>query len=284
MNIVLMEDSRAPIFSSELREKYPRSCTLTVNNRTSYDVLKLLANPPTLKDNWLVIVERGSADILIETVAKTTFAVVLIMSDNINSARHNSIASKVGDTSILNMINIEESTGIEYIKKRINVSDDNAKKLLKLCNGYMPHLEESIVVLECVGGEITQSVMSRYIQRRSSITVHKLFFHLVKVKRVPEKDLVTYLCKYMYAIKYIRKRLLELFNISIDLYEQIESGVLGSDNVEDYCKSKSNLKVSKYFVRRVVDELHPSLDLSSLLLFRYKVDKLDNMITLLSYI
>ena len=283
INIVLMEDKRAPYFSSELREKFPKSCTIRLTFKSDKSVLKLLEHPPTLRSQWLVIVERGCPDNLISLVAKCKNSINLVMSDQLSSKRHFSLLRGLGETRLVDMITADEQTCVDMVKKRLDISDNVAKELVKLCSCYLPHLEENIVTLECLGGPITKTDLTNYIQRKNNLTVYSLFYHLVGVKAAPEKQLVNYLHDYRHAVSYIRKKLLGLFDIAVLAYSFIESGELGVDNVDEFIKN-NKLKVSAYFVKKIVDELHKCVDYSSLLLLRYKVDKTNNMVTLLSFI
>lgn len=284
MNIVLIEDSKAPIFSRDLKMKFPGSCTMYVEKRSTIDSIKLIESPPTLMDKWLVIVKDGVQEPVMKYIANLGEKNInLFMSDTLNYTKIYSIVNSKIETKILNAVNVEEATSVKYSMNRLNISKDVAEYLVKICNNYMPHLEEAIIVLEGLGEDVTKSSVDKYIPRRVNLTIYSLFYHLVGIKIIGEKNLALYLYNYKYAIKYIKKKLLNLLNISQIIYRDVESGSLGSDNIEEYYNSK-NLKVSKYFISKVVNEMHPTLDYPTLLVLKYRIEKTTNMITLLNLI
>lgn len=281
MNIVLIEDYRAPYFSSEMQSKFPNPCIINVTRKSDNSILKLLESSPTLRDKWLVIVRGGTNQNLIKLIAKSTNSINLFMATELNFKTIYSVVSKYSETKILNMVNPSDETCLSIVKSRLSISDEIANQLVRISRNYLPFLEEYITTLECLNTVITKESIKEFIQPRNNLTVYSLVYKLTGISEISNKQLMVFLHDYRYATPYLRKRLLVLLDAIILMYKNIEIGELGLDNIEEFI-SKNKLKVTPYFTKRVIDEMHKSLKFSALILIRYQVEKCTNIIMLIN--
>lgn len=281
MNFVVLEDPRAPLFTQELVEQFPKSSTVGINPRNTKGLIPTLNGSPTLTDNWLVLVDKRVGDTVIAELAgmKTCINVFYAKANNVNYIA--ALCREHGDCQIVDMLNMDEPSTINYVKTKLNVNESVARELVKRCKCYLPYIEESMLTLKSLQEPITINHVKEYIQKRSETTVFTVFYHLVGLKRKRLSELGLFLYQYRYAYPYIKKRLQKIFTETIKLYKDIELGKLGGDNIKDYL-SENKMEVSEYFVRRIVLELHETMTVDELYLHKIIIDKTDNMPTLLS--
>lgn len=281
MNIILLEDARAPIFSEDLRAKTPRSSIIRMEPKNTRTCISLMKGKPTLTSTWLVFVDMKVSDIVLESISGLPNCINIVFTKSVDAERKLSICRKGGDSKLLDMINVDKESCVSYITSRLNTSEKLSKSIADKCNYFLPYIEEAILVLEMIDKEVTKSDVDLYIQKRSNLTVNSLFYHLVGFKTLSSQIVSDFLYQYKFAFPYIKKKLLLLFSESEKIYKSIENGNLGLDNIKDYLKN-NKVKISEYMISVLISKIHPIIGLGELVLIKISIDKIDDMVNLLS--
>lgn len=285
MNIILNEDLRVPIFTNKIVKKFSNSSIVKVNKRTRFDDLKrTLSYRPLFNKSYLILVSKNTEPTVLEYCLTLKDEVVVVYCDSNSKNIYYNKAKKFSTTKIVDVTRMDESGTIDYIKSRLTISDDNAKKLMNKCNKFMPFIEENVISLEVLGCTITSKEIDKYVSKYSNITVYSLFYSILGIKSINSKDLVYFLYSFRRAFDYLHKTLLTLFKITIRIYSDIESGDLGCDNIKQYHTEKELKDVSVYFVKQIVEESHKSLNLRDILVLEYAVKESKNILELLNLV
>lgn len=281
MNIILLEDPRAPIFSEDIRSKIPRSSFIRMEPKNTRTCISLMKGKPTLTSTWLVFVDKKVSDIVLESISGLPNCVNIIFTKSVDAERKLSICKKGGDSKILDMINVDKESCVSYINSRIGTTEKLSKLIAGKCNYFLPYIEEALLVLEMLDTDVTKSDIDLYIQKRSNLTVNSLFYHLVGFKVLSSEMVSDFLYQYKFAFPYIKKKLLLLFSESEKIYKCIEDGSLGLDNIKGYLKN-NKVKISEYMISVLISKIHPIIGLGELVLIKISIDKIDDMTNLLS--
>ena len=284
MNIILIEDPSVPIVSSEIKEKFPQPSIRYVNKKTDSADLVCLKNHPLLTIKWLVIIEHGSPIDMIEGLVKLETCVCVVMSSKSNYLSYISLCKKFGECRFIDASKLDKASNRKYVIKRIGVGEKCADKLCVYCNEYLPYIEEAIITLQSLDKDIVEADISKYISKRTGITVHSLFYHLIGYKTCNDKLMTLFLYRFRYALPYLKKKLVSLLDTTMKLYSSMQCGELGPDDIDSYMASNEKLGVSKYFVSNAVTNLYSSIDYDVLVLTKIKIEKTENIIQLLSYL
>jgi hypothetical protein len=281
MNIILLEDKRAPIFTSSVVKKFPRSSTIRLTPRDARTLIGLLNKKPTLSNSWLVLVDNRVSDTVIQDIVNIEHCVNVIYATELNLKHKNSLCPKKENTQIVNVINLSEEECKSYILSRIEIEIDALDKLYTQTKGYMPYVEESLTILNTIGCKVTLRDINTYIPKRSSATVNTVFYHMIGVRKAEEKVLIEFLYQFRYAIKYLKTRLFEIIEDTEKMYKDIELGILGADNISRYY-SDNKFKVSEYYTSLVVLEIFPNLSIEDLIAYKYAISKVENVLELIA--
>lgn len=267
--IILIEDKRSPICSIDLKSKFPRSSTVYVTKK-NYDVcINLIKGSPTLTKSWLVFIDvRVPVEHLKQILKVSKHNVNIVNSTHHDCKEKYGFCKSIGlHPQILDCIKPSDQECIGHITKSLKCSNEVALYLTRSCNNYMPHIEECILLLTGYNGVLDNRIVDLYVPKRSSITVHTLFYHILGEKTVDMSQLALFLYNFRYGIKYVLQSLNDMFSDTIEIYKLMNAGELGEDNYEDY--SYKDIKLTKYMISVIVTSIYHKVDFDTIV--RYKL-------------
>ena len=283
MSLVLIENRLCPIVSEEVKSKFPQPSIRVVSRDTTKSELDKLKRHPLLTKKWLVLVEEKVSSVVIEDLLQSETCYVVIFANQTNYLFYIDLCKRYGDYKFIDASKLDEKANRDYVKKRLGVGKECSDIICTYCNEYLPYIEEAIITLESLNREIKTSDVTKYLSKRTNITVYSLFYHLVEIRQLNQKSLTLFLYQFRFALPYLKKSLMNIIDTVLKIYVSIDNGELGNDNVVEYL-TKTRLKVSKYFVTTTVSSIYPSVDYDSLLLLRIRIEKTESIIQLLSYL
>lgn len=279
MIYLVKEDIRCPIFTRELVGKtFPYSSVIRVNKKS--DVV--ISGKPSLTKTWLLLLDNNLNDKQLEKylILPNCSFVVYVNDKTLNFKAE--ICRKYDKIKILDVVNLSKDDSIDYIMKRLNVDNVVAEEVFKKTGKFLPRIEESIVILSCLN-KITISDIEKYLPSYSNISINTLFYYIVGFRKTTEKKIIDFLWQFRYAFSYLKRGLIRLCNCCIKIYNSLEEGVLGIDNVDEFLR-KSRIDVSPYFVTTIITEVHRTLTYSDIFRLKLKINKASNMLDILALI
>lgn len=284
MIYLVIEDKRATIFSTPVIEKFPKSSIVKVNKYNAHKEMSLIKMRPTLTNTWLVLVDNNVPEPIVEQLLEyeSNCIILLYCDENNIYFRYNILNSKC-KTYRVNVKTMNKEDCEKYIKDRINISVD-ALHSMTTENNFMPYIEECLIVLESLDKQISKEDVINYIPKRMNVTVYDVFYNLINYKIGNTKSIVSFLYQFKYAWDYIQTKIVMLCNITLKLYNDIEDGILGADNVDEYYNNNGKLGVSIYFVKLVILKLFPKISYLEIISNRLLVERLEDIPSLLQYI
>lgn len=280
MNIILLEDSRAPLFTERLVQSFPNSSVVGITKRNNSSILKELSSRPLLSDKWLLLIESNTNEELIKSLFSMDSCICVLKCKDSEKDYFLALSRSRGDTRFVDCKNITEEEAVKRITSKLDTTEQIARMIYTKCNKFMPYIEETIVSLSCLGRAVKMSDLDNYMEKYNSITIYSLYYHILGIDKISNKELVTYLYRYKYAIDYIKKTLLDLFDSTESLYKSIDEGLLGSDNIHEYVKN-TKLKVTPYFVTKTVNKIYKSMTYADLVITKIRITKVESIVELL---
>lgn len=280
MIFVVLEDSRAPLFTMELLKDVPSSSVVRVNRDTTNEELKKLNGSPLFTKKWFAIVEKSCSSSTIKSVLSTK-AVIILYATKTNLESKLILCKQFSDVKVVDLISPSKEYCTSYVEESLGVSHSLAEKICSKSNYFLPSIEENIMILKSLD-TVDNKAVNLYVSTRSNTTTFTIFYFLVGLRDVNKKAMVKFLYDFRYAFSYIKTSLLSLFETSKAAYRAIESGELTVDNLSEFLKSNNKLKATKYFLERVVIDLHPHMSYDTLVLKEIQISKCSSMIELLS--
>lgn len=279
MIYLVQEDARCPIFTRELVGKtFPYSSVIRVDKRMDVKI----SGKPSLTKTWLLLLNNNLNAEQLEKYLATPNCSFVVYVDDKNLNYKASICKKFDTIKILNVTNFCKEDCIDYIMKRLSISETLAKEVFVKTGSFLPRIEEAIVTLSCLNNVGSKEIDS-YLPRSSSVSVNTVFYYIIGLRKTSESKIVDFLWQFRYSFSYLKKNLIRLCNACIRIYGSLEEGELGLDNVDEYLK-KSKLDVSPYFIRLIISEVYRTLTFSEIYVLRLKLNKSKTMLDLLNLI
>lgn len=276
-----MEDSRAPLFSRDFLRDIPSDSIFKVTRNTLIKDLEVLKRNPLFTNKWFVLFDSKVDTSMIDRMISYPNADVIVMADRVNYQKKKSSLMKLGEYKVIDLVNPSKEFCKNYVIKELGVGDDVAKALLSRSNYFLPTIAENVNTLRSLGRTPTISDVNLYVSKRTSVTVYTLFYYLFNISNVPSKSILMFLYEFRFAFVYLKTRLLELFDVSLTVYSDVESGVVSGVNCREYLSDKQ-FNVTEYFLKTVINELHPLVTYEKLYLERLRFSRCENIVELLN--
>lgn len=283
MNYLVIEDSRAPLFSRDFFKNTPKDSIFRITKRTLYKDLDDLKKSPLFTNKWFVLIENKVGNDMIEKMKDHTDVDVIVLADRNNYVSKRSYLLKLGEFKVIDLVNPSKDYCERFVINELGVTKDTAKVLLGRSNYFLPTIVENVNLLKCLGRTPTTNDVNLYVSRRTSVTVYTLFYYILNNSKVKPKTILLFLHEFRFAFNYVKTRLIELFDVSMKIYDSVESGTLGGSNCIQFIED-NNLDVTEYFVRIVITDLHPKITYEKLYLEKLRISRIENIVELLNFI
>lgn len=288
MIIVLIENDLYTIggksFINQLEAKFPRTSTMFASNKNlEYVKDNLVNSKPLLTNKWLVVGNR----------LKESSALILVKNlyDNVLVLKYDSRTKDVDNLmkllksmhvefKLMDNLNLSEPRLISYVSSELNLSEADAKTLVKRCNLYVPYINESVFALKSLGRQIERKDILNFVVKRSSFNSLSLFNHVIGFKRVPNEVVARFIYDFRYALSYLKTDLLEKLEDALLIYSLMEEGLLSPSNFKDF-EFPRKLKVSDYLLKSLVLDIYKSVSYETLIYTKLALSKVSNTFQLL---
>lgn len=283
MIYLVMEDSRAPLFTEDLYNTVPKSSIVKIKKSTLDLEVDKLNSSPLFTSKWFALIDRGVSENLIVKICsmKSVVPIIYVTDKTVGSVR--SVISEFGENKLVNLINPSKSFCEKHVCKVLSVTEDVSKCLCEKSNYFLPSLEENINVLKSLGRAPSKKDINLYISRRNSVTIYSLFYFILGQSKVLPKNIIVFMHDFKYAFSYLKESLLKLFDDMLQIYDDIENAIVGKTNIDSYYKS-SKLGCTLFFTKRVVLEFHKIFTYEEIYLRKLKLARCSNVVELLNYI
>lgn len=288
MVIVLIENDLYSLgdssFVKSMQEKFPRTSTLFLNPRSMGDVINSLeTSRPLLTSKWLVLGNNLKEN--------SVLSVLKHLGDNVLVLKYQTRTSAVDDLmklmksmsvefKFVDNFNISKDRIVGYVSEDLGITEADAKTLVKRCNYYLPYVNESIFTLKSLNRPIERKDILNFVLSRSNFNTLSLFNHVVGYKRVNNEVVARFLYDFRYAIKYLKKDLLEKLEDSLLIYSLMSEGLLTPENFRDF-EFPRKLKISDYLVKTIILEIYKEVSYETLLYNKLVISKISNTYQLL---
>lgn len=276
MVIVLMQDKVYAIddFPAKVREKFPNTSILEVNKSCVRERLEQSKLTPLLTDGWAVIIQNNvSIEQAIPFCRDERNVVIVWIKPKDKKEVMTALKTEKIKFSLLDNINVSKEELCSYVSQELKVNKKDAITLCNRNNYYLPYVLESVTLLKSLGKDIKRTDILKFVDKRTSMTINKLFYHLIGYKMMETSLVAGYLYDFRYAFRYIKESLLKCLNDCIKIYYLIEEGRLGADNFKTFVFDEK-ICFSDYALEQIILKVHVSVPLEKLILVKIKVQKM----------
>lgn len=270
MVFIVLEDKSNHVNSyyATILDRFPASVTVHVyDNKFEADKLQAYLQKPLLFKAWLIILE--SIKFEVGQVKELSAAGNLVVYRVQSRAEASRLAERLGDIQFVVHDNLRVAMEdiVGHVQKEINCDYAVAKLVYNRCNGYLPAIENSIIILKQLDS-VNADVVRRYIPYRSRVRSFNVVEYLMVGPRCGYKysEIVRYVYDYNNAFKWLLNTLISALKLYIKVYMLEADGSLSLRNYRSFLKltNDSDLKqISEYKVMKIL-EMHESVSLEYL--------------------
>ena len=259
MNIILLEDSRFPVgsFIAKVRQKFPRSSTLYINNKNFFDNLETLREKPLLTKCYCVITN--------EKLSEAQFKEIFKM-DNLNIV-HLSNKNKLQDVkdvlsnlnvkyNIVNNLKPPKEVVRQYVIEQLGVSDADAKYICNRHKYHIPTIVNSVAVLSTFS-VINRKTIKEYTVRFGNVSFYSLLDVLLGLDtKVSVQSAIKLIYSYRYGFGYILDFLKNELEKFLCIYDYMSRGLISLANYMDFTpdiEDKVFRKIGEYQLKKIIE-------------------------------
>lgn len=282
MIIFLIENDLYSIDSNnlvkQLETKFPRTSTLSLTNRNLEYVKNTVSNSkPLLTSKWLIIGNQLK-EISVLTMVKNLYDNVLVLRYNNKSKEVEDLMKILKSMSInfnlVDNVNLSEARLVSYVSSELDLSEADARTLVKRCNHYIPYINESVFALKSLGRQIERKDILNFVVKRSSFNTLSLFNHVIGFKRVSNEVVSRFLYDFRYALKFLKTDLLEKLDDALLVYSLMNEGLLSPSNFKEFTFPRK-LKISDYLLKSLILDINKSVSYETLIYTKLAISKVD---------
>lgn len=282
MIIFLIENDLYSIDSNnlvkQLETKFPRTSTLSLTNRNLEYVKNTVSNSkPLLTSKWLIIGNQLK-EISVLTMVKNLYDNVLVLRYNNKSKEVEDLMKILKSMSInfnlVDNVNLSEARLVSYVSSELDLSEADARTLVKRCNHYIPYINESVFALKSLGRQIERKDILNFVVKRSSFNTLSLFNHVIGFKRVSNEVVSRFLYDFRYALKFLKTDLLEKLDDALLVYSLMNEGLLSPSNFKEFTFPRK-LKISDYLLKSLILDINKSVSYETLIYTKLAISKID---------
>lgn len=283
MIIFLIENDLYSIDSNnlvkQLETKFPRTSTLSLTNRNLEYVKNTVSNSkPLLTSKWLIIGNQLK-EISVLTMVKNLYDNVLVLRYNNKSKEVEDLMkilkSMSIDFNLVDNVNLSEARLVSYVSSELDLSEADARTLVKRCNHYIPYINESVFALKSLGRQIERKDILNFVVKRSSFNTLSLFNHVIGFKRVSNEVVSRFLYDFRYALKFLKTDLLEKLDDALLVYSLMNEGLLSPSNFKEFTFPRK-LKISDYLLKSLILDINKSVSYETLIYTKLAISKIDH--------
>lgn len=288
MIIILIENDlyslQNNLFLKSLEQKFPRTSTLFLTNRSLNEVIDTInTSKPLLTSKWLVLgnnVKENAVLSIVKHIADNVLVLKYQSRTNAVNDLMKLLKSMSIDFKVVDNFNLSNEKIVSYVSEQLGLSETDSKTLVKRCNGYLPYVNESVFALKSLNRKVERKDVLDFVVNRSTFNTLSLFNHIIGYKKVNNEVVGRFLYDFKYATKYLKKDLLEKFDDALLVYSLMNEGLLTPENFREF-EFPKKLKISDYLLKSLVVDVYKEVSYETLLYNKLVISKISNTFQLL---